>query len=124
MISGENLGPEEQKSRDFYSKAIPTAASAAEAYINPVSVLRTLSAPAKRELIAALSKAQSRGGRATSAINMAYGKRRNSRSKRRSYSRAPNRKRVNGRRKRVSKRSKPTATLAVLKKALGGSMTY
>ncbi len=122
-LSGD-LGPEEEKKRDFYKSAIPTAASAAEAYFNPSSVLRTLSQPAKRELVAALSKSMRGRGVSTSAINMAYGKRRNYRSKRRSYRRASSSKRSNGRRKRVTKRTSGSSTLAVIKKALGGSMSY
>ncbi len=97
----------------------PYAAAGAEAYMNPASVLRTLSRPAKQDFLKLFRDAiqQSHGGKSTSAIKMAYGKRRNNRSKRRSYSRKPNRKRTGGRRRKSS-----SALLSSLHKALSAQM--
>ncbi len=104
-------------------KTIGYSAAGAEAVMNPSSVFRTLSRSAKADVSKALSSLKG-SGRATSAINMAYGKRRNYRAKRSSYSNSKGRKRVYGRRKRVSKRASGASTLAVLKKALSGQMNY
>ncbi len=102
LLSGSYLSPEQETKRAFYKGAIPKVAAAGEAYLNPSSILRTLSQPAKRDLIAALSKAIGHSSKATSAFKMAYGKRRNYRSKR-SYGRGPKgRKRTYGRRRKAS----------------------
>ncbi len=105
------------------NKAIGFGAAGAEAVMNPSSVFRTLSRSAKSDVSRALGSIM-KGSRTTSAINMAYGKRRNSRSKRSYGRRSSSRKRVYGRRRRVGKKSSGSSTLAVLKKALSGQMGY
>ncbi len=102
-------------------KTIGYGAMAGEAALNPSSVFRTLSRSAKANVTKALSQMKG-SGKSTSAIDMAYGKRRNYRGKRSYRKRIV--KRRKSRRKSVSKRAKGAGTLAVLKKALSGSMSY
>lgn len=124
LIFGRNLDEAGTKKRDFYRSAIPHFAQTAEAYMNPSSLLRTLSQPAKRDLAAAFRRAFKGGGRATSAINMAWGKRRSYRARRPAYRRKPYRKRTYKRKSYGRKRTTASSSLAVLKKALGGNMSY
>jgi len=101
-----------------------------EAYQNPQRFVKSftsrITGPKKTQMLklASLLKEQGFGRKVTSAINMAYGKRRNSRSKRLGNRRAPSRKRTYGRRKRIAKRSSGSSTLNVIKKALMGTMAY
>ncbi len=99
---------------------IPYAAAAGEAALNPSSLLRNLSKPAKTDLLRALRLAAASGRKNTSAINMAYGKRRNSRFKRRSNSRAPFRKRVYGRRRKAPKKN--NSMMSAIHKAMTHQM--
>lgn len=97
---------------------IPIAAQAVEAYANPMSIIRTLSVPAKRDLIAAFSNHVKGSGKRTSAINMGYGKRRNNRSKRPAKRNNKSRKRRSG---RASKKSKASSNMmSAIHKALSG----
>lgn len=101
-------------------QSIPYAAAATEAYLTKgMSLIRTMGTPAKQDLIKALSEMPAKGHKHTSAINMSYGKRRNTRSRRPA-------KRNNKGRKRSSRRrgKKTNTTLAVIKKALLGRMAY
>lgn len=103
------------------NQAIGYTAAGAETYMNPSSAFRTLGRGAKNDVARALSKIM-KGGRATSAINMVYGKRRSYRINRRR--RAPSRKRVVRRGRKSRRKSSGTASLAVLRKALGGQLSY
>ncbi len=124
FIFGRNFNEWETTKRDFYKSAVPKAAAVGEAYLNPMSMLRNLSAPAKQDLAAAFRKAMKRGGRTTSAIDMAYGKRRNYRAKRSYRPRAKGRKRAPKRRRAARKGNASSSTLNAIKKALSGHLTY
>ena len=99
--------------------AIPHVAHAAQVAMNPISILNSLSASSKKELRDAFKAARG-GGRATTAINMAYGKRRNNRIKRKSRSRAPPRKR---RSKRTPSKGSSNMLAAILA-GMKGTMQY
>ena len=103
-------------------QVIPYVAQGAEAYITSgASLIRTMSQPAKTDLIKALSQMPAMGGRSTSALSMAYGKRRNYRAKRPSKRSNKGRKRS---RRRGSKKGSSSNLLSTIHKALKGTMAY
>ncbi len=105
---------------DTAKAAVPYALLAAEGYTNPSRLLGRLTSPQKTTLLKqmGLLRKMVQGSKTTSAINMAYGKRRNSYRKRSSYARTPSRKRTYGRRRRVGAGKKKNSTLDAIHKAL------